>query len=87
MTLIKDLPKPLQDVEMNGFVSIDGSLLVSGTKTHNSSFESSGCGQFISRRTGAWQPQGLATPLFPKKYTFYKQWAWQAPNNATPLSF
>ena len=26
-------------------------------------------------------------PFFPKKYTFHKQWAWQAPDNATPLSF
>ena len=40
-----------------------------------------------SRRIGAWLPQGLATPLFSKKYTFYKQWAWQAPSNATPFCF
>ena len=59
----------------------------SDTKIHNTSFESSGCGQYNSRRTGAWQPQEVATSFFPKKYTFHKQWAWQAPDNAVPFFF
>ena len=40
-----------------------------------------------SRRTGAWQRQGLAMPFFPKKYTFYKKWAWQASKAATSFIF
>ena len=58
----------------------------SSTKTHNTSFESSGRGQFKFRRKGAWQPQEVATTFFPKKYTFQKQWAWQASNYANTYS-
>ena len=45
----------------------------SGTKTHNTSFESFGYGQYNSKRIGAWQLQEVATTFFPKKYTFHKQ--------------
>ena len=43
----------------------------------NESLEAQGPGSFM----------GLPRLFFPKKYTFYKQWAWQATKAATPLIF
>ena len=69
------------------FFSFNLERTKNGRKTSNISFKSPDCRHFKSWRLGVWLCYWPAMPILCEKCTFWEKRAWQAPDNATTLSF